>query len=393
MGRLSPGGSVIAGDETADVVIVGGGVMGCSLAYQLSLRGVDVLLLERDTVGSGSTARNAGGVRQQFSAEVNVRMQMLAVRMLKNFEEEIGVPADFRQNGYLFLLTRPAEVAEFRAQMEMWHRVGLTEATWLTATEARELVPALCVDDVLGCTFCPSDGIASPDAICMGYAAAARRRGARLREGVPVTGINVRGGRVTTVITAAGEVATGAVFNCAGPWAGLVGTMAGVDIPVEPHRRHIFLTGPFSEVARTAPFTIDFSASFYFHPEGDGLLMGRGEHGDLPTFATDVDPDFAEKVMEAALHRVPSLGDASIRTSWAGLYEVTPDHQAILGPVEGVEGLWCACGFSGHGLMQAPPAAFLLAQLFQEGRSDIDISPLGHSRFGAGAMRAEQNVI
>ncbi len=379
--------------ETAEVVIAGGGVMGCSLAYHLAQRGVDVLLLERGQLGSGSTARNAGGVRQQFSTEVNVRIQMRSVRMLERFEAEVGVPADFHQVGYLILLTGAEQAAQFRGLLEMWHRLGLTEARWLDPDGARELVPALTVEDVLGATFCPTDGIASPDAVTMGYAGAARRLGARLREGAEVIGIDLVAGRIAGVRTSVGAVATPVLFNCAGPWAGAVGRLAGLDIPVQPYRRHIWVTDHVPEVPRRSPMTVDFATTFYFHPEGDGLLFGMSDREDPPTFSTETNPAFMERVIETALHRLPALERAGIRAAWAGLYEVTPDHQAILGPVAEVGGFWCACGFSGHGFMQAPAAGDLLAQLFVEGRSEVDLSELGHDRFAAGNLKAEKNVI
>src|SRR3989441_455492 len=180
--------------ESADVVIAGGGIMGCALAYQLSRRKVDVLLLERETLGSQSTGKCAGGVRQQFSLEGNVRLQKMSVGLLERFDEEVGHPADFRQLGYLFLLTQPQQVEDFRHNMEMWHRVGLNDARWVDATEASRMVPILNVEDVLGCTFCPSDGIASPADVTSGYAAAARRLGARLKEGVAVPGSAIASG-------------------------------------------------------------------------------------------------------------------------------------------------------------------------------------------------------
>ncbi|TMC12253.1 MAG: FAD-binding oxidoreductase [Chloroflexi bacterium] len=379
--------------ETADVAVIGGGVVGCSLAYHLARRGVDVLLLERNQLGSGSTARNAGGVRQQFSSEVNVQIGMRSVRLLDHFEEEVGVPADFRKVGYLMLLTRPQEVEEFHALMEMWHRLGLAEARWLSAPEAQQLVPALNVEDVLGCTFCPTDGIASPDAVTMGYASAARRLGARLKQGAEVTAIEVAGGRVTGLRSSLGEVSTRVVFDCAGPWSKAIGELAGVEVPVEPYRRHIWVTDHLPEIGRQTPMTVDFTTSFYFHPEGDGVLFGMSDRHEGPTFATEINEGFLERVTEVGLHRLPALERAGIKTAWAGLYEVTPDHQAILGPVEEVAGFWCACGFSGHGFMQAPAVGELLAQQLTEGRSDIDLSPLAHKRFAAGSLAGEKNVI
>ena len=379
--------------ETADVAIVGGGVMGCSLAYHLARKGVDVVLLECGQLGSGSTARNAGGVRQQFSSEVNIRIGMRSVAFLKRFEEEVGVPADFRQVGYLMLLTRPQEVEDFRRLMELWHGLGLAEARWLSTAEIGGLVPALNLEDVLGATFCPTDGIASPDAVTMGYAAAARRHGARLKEGAEVSAIDVSSGRVTGVRTAAGEVSTRVVFDCAGPWAKAVGLLAGVDVPVEPYRRHIWVTDNIPEIGRQTPMTVDFTTSFYFHPEGDGILFGMSDREEGPTFSTEINDGFLERVTEVGLHRLPALERAGIKTAWAGLYEVTPDHQAILGPVAEREGFWCACGFSGHGFMQAPAVGEQLAELLTEGSSEIDLSALSHARFAAGTLATERNVI
>src|SRR5882762_10570216 len=222
--------------ESADVVIAGGGIMGCALAYQLSKRNVDVVLLERKTLGSQSTGKCAGGVRQQFSSEGNVRLQRMSVGMLERFEDEVGRPADFRQIGYLFVLTQPQQVEDFRHNMEMWHRVGLTEARWVDPGEAAKMVPVLNVDDVLGCTFCPTDGIASPADVTSGYAAVARRHGARLKEGVEVLGIDVASGRVQGVRTSDGDMATRLLFNCAGAWSSSIGRMAGLEIPVLPYR-------------------------------------------------------------------------------------------------------------------------------------------------------------
>lgn len=379
--------------ESADVVTAGGGIMGCALAFELSKRNVDVLLLERETLGSQSTGKCAGGVRQQFSSEGNVRLQRMSVTMLKRFEEEVGHPADFRQLGYLFVLTQPQQVEDFRHNMELWHRVGLTEARWVDATEAARMVPILNVEDVLGCAFCPTDGIASPADVTSGYAAAARRLGARLKEGVAVTGIDVASGRVQGVRTSAGDVASRVVFDCAGAWASSIGRMAGLEIPILPYRRHIAVTGTFPALARTSPMTVDFRTSLYFHPEGDGVLIGMSDRDEPPGFATDVNWDFLERMFEQAARRAPALSSAGVKTARAGLYEVTPDHQAILGPIRELEGFWCAAGFSGHGFMQAPAAALLLTQLLLDKTSEIDISYFSFERFARGALVRERNVI
>src|SRR2546421_885557 len=379
--------------ESADVVIAGGGIMGCALAYQLAKRDVDVILLERDTLGSQSTGRCAGGVRQQFSMEANVRLQRLSVRLFQDFEQETGHPADFRQIGYLFVLTLPQQVEDFHNNMEMWHLAGLTEARWVDPTEAARMVPVLNVDDVLGCTFCPTDGIVSPADVTSGYASAARRHGARLKEGVEVTGIDVASGRVQGVRTSAGDIATRLLFNCAGAWSSSIGRMAGLEIPVLPYRRHIAVTGTFPAVPRNNPMTVGFQSSFYFHPEGDGVLMGMSDRSEPPGYVTEVNWGFLEKMFAQAEHRAPALVGAGIKTAWAGLYETTPDHQAILGPVPELEGFWCAAGFSGHGFMQAPAAALLLTQLLLDQRSEIDISPFAFTRFAKGSLVHEKNVI
>jgi len=379
--------------ESADVVIAGGGIMGCALAYQLAKRKVDVVLLERETLGSQSTGKCAGGVRQQFSTEPNVRLQRMSVKMLEAFEQDTGHPADFRQIGYLFLFTQPQQVEDFRHNMDMWHRVGLTEARWVDPAEAARMVPILNVDDVIGCTFCPTDGIASPNDVTSGYASAARRLGARLKEGVEVTGIDIASGGVQGVRTSAGDIATRLVVNCAGAWAASIGRLAGLEIPVLPYRRHIAVTSTFPALPRTTPMAVDFRTSLYFHPEGDGVLIGMSDRAEPPGFVTDVNWEFLEKMFEQAALRAPALAGAGIKTAWAGLYESTPDHQAILGPVGELEGFWCAAGFSGHGFMQAPAAALLLAQLLLDHKSEIDISTYAFERFARGALVTERNVI
>ncbi|HAC47464.1 MAG TPA: sarcosine oxidase subunit beta, partial [Chloroflexi bacterium] len=246
---------------SADAVVVGGGVIGCSIAYHLAGRGAKVALVEKDALGSQSTGKCAGGVRRQFSSETNVLMQQMSVRLLKGLEAETGVDPEFRQIGYLFVLTNDHQVADFKRLLSMWQRLGVSDARWVEPAEIRELAPIVRGDDILGGTFCPTDGIASPHAVTSAYAGAAKRLGARIIEGVAVTGIDVRGGRVSAVTTSAGEITTPAVFNCAGAWAREVGKMAGVAVPVEPYPRNIFVTEPMPAVTRDHPMTIDMTTS------------------------------------------------------------------------------------------------------------------------------------
>jgi sarcosine oxidase subunit beta len=210
---------------------------------------------------------------------------------------------------------------------------------------------------------------------------------------VAVTGIDVADGRVRAVRTSAGDLATPLVVDCAGAWSAEIGRMAGVEVPVRSFRRHVLVTDAFPALPRGAPMTVDFATSFYFHPEGDGVLLGMSDRQEPSTFSTEVNWDFLERVGREAARRAPALEQAGMKTAWAGLYESTPDHQAILGPVRDVEGFWCACGFSGHGFMQAPAVGLVLAQLLVDGRSEVDISALSHDRFARGRLVAERNVI
>lgn len=404
--------------ERVEVVIIGGGVMGASLAFHLARRGCrDVLLLEREGfLGAGSTGRGAGGVRHQFSSPVNIELSRLSIRAVERFADEVGAPLDFRQDGYLFLLTREADWAEFRRAAALQRSLGVPVET-LTAREAARLVPGLYVDDVLGATFCAKDGIADPHGMTQGYADAARRLGARIETGVAVTGVQVEptpppreartgapmkpeapwgglrgdpgvgaggaavGRRVTGVETSAGPVAARWVVNCAGPWAAEVGRMAGVDVPVTPIRRHIFTTRPFAGAPARSTMVVDFATTFYFHRESGGVLMGMARD-EPPGYDTSVDPAFQYAVLERALERYPPIAEATIAKAWAGLYEVSPDAHPILGPVPGLSGFLLANGFSGHGFQHAPAVGLLLAEVILDGAArTLDIAPLAYDRF------------
>ena len=378
---------------SADCVIVGGGVVGCSLAYHLARGGRRPLLLDRGELGGGSTGRCAGGVRQQFSTAVNVKVSMLSRRMLERFPEEIGSDPAFRPIGYLFLATGEDQAEIFRHNVAVQRAAGLEDVELLDAAGALELVPELRADDLVAATFCPSDGLAGPSEVTLGYAAAARRHGALTVEGCAVSGIDVERGRITGVRAGDRRVATETVVDCAGPHAAVVAAMAAVEVPVLPVRRHIFVTETFS-LSRPTPMTVDFRTSFYFHPEGDGMLLGMSDPAEPPSFDTDVSWDFLEHLIEHATDRLPALERTSIRTGWAGLYEVSPDHQAIVGPAHEVEGLWLCCGFSGHGFMQGPAMGHLLAQRLLGETPDIDLEPYSPDRFRLGGeLEPEAAVI
>jgi sarcosine oxidase subunit beta len=394
--------------RTADAVIVGGGCMGASAAFHLTRLGVsDIVVVEREPMlGMGSTGRNAGGVRHQFSTEANVRLSIESIKLFEEFESEIGYPIDFWQHGYLFLLTGEATLRAFKSNVEMQRRLGV-EVQVLSADEAAELAPGLDVSGVVGATFCSRDGIADPNGVTMGFAKAAMARGAEVYRNTEVTGISVEGGRVRGVETTAGTISTGIVINAAGPYARDVGRKAGLEVPVLPYRRHIFITehiepehiepGLAGAARHTVPQTrimvIDFETTFYFHREGAGILFGMSDPEEPASFDTSVSWDFLEKVTRAAVKRLPRLADASIAHAWAGLYEMTPDAMPIIGPSD-VEGFYLITGFSGHGFQHCPAAGRILAELIvRGGATGADTRPFSFERFKLGAVQAEANVV
>jgi sarcosine oxidase subunit beta len=380
---------------TADVVIIGGGVMGTSTAYHLALKGCrNVLLLERESFfGIQATGKCAGGIRYQFGTEINVRLSLLSLPMLDRFEEELGQPIDLRYCGYLFLLTSPADVAAFRQNVEMQHRLGVM-TRWLEPEEIARMVPLINLEGVLAGTFHERDGLADPNSVVQGYVSGARRLGARLLNDVEVTSIEVAGGRVRGVVTNRGRVAAPVVVNAAGPWAGEVGRMAGVEVPIVPVRRQIVVTGPIPEVPPDFPFVIDFAQSLYFHREGPGILTGMSNPNEPPGFDQSVDEEWELVHLEAAMKRMPILEKATLASHWAGLYEVTPDAHPILGRVPELEGFYIIGGFSGHGFMHGPICGLLLAEEILDGRAHtLDISSLSITRFREGKLIREYNVV
>jgi len=392
--------------DTADVVIIGGGCMGTSVAWHLARRGItNVVLVERDaSLGAGSTGRNAGGVRHQFSHEANVRLSIESIRLFERFEEVVGSAIDFHQDGYLFLLSRPADVDAFQRQVAMQQRLGV-EVEWLSAGEAARRAPGLRVDGVAAATFCARDGICDPNGVTMGFANGARAAGVRIRKDTEVIAIDVAGARVCAVVTSRGRIETPVVVNAAGPWARSVGAMAGVDVPVDPLRRHIFIAPPpAAGWARSGPgaspgapdtwvMVIDFETTFYFHREGDGLLFGMGNAGERPGFDTTVQWDFLERVIPVAERRLPVLADAAVSHAWAGLYEMTPDAMPLIGPVPETEGLYVIAGFSGHGFQHSPAAGRVVADLIIGRDPGLSLEPFSPGRFAAGNTRGELAVV
>lgn len=381
--------------KAAEVVIVGGGVMGASTAYHLAKKGcTDVLLLERERFfGTEATGKCAGGIRYQFGTEINVQLSKVSLPMLHRFEEELDQPIGLNSCGYLFLLTRQQDAQVFRENVEMQRRLGI-QTQWLEPTEIADLVPSIDSAGVLGGTFGPNDGLADPSSVVQGYISGAGRLGARLQTNIEVIDILADQGRIKGVVTDQGTVMAPSVVNAAGPWAQMVGAMAGVEIPVVPLRRQIVVTGPLSDRPQDFPFVIDFERSLYFHREGEGILTGMSNPDEIPGFDQSVDKAWELVHLEAAIERLPLLERAGLANRWAGLYEVSPDAHPILGAVPQLEGFFCINGFSGHGFMHAPACGLLLAEeILDGGAHTLDISELTIDRFKRGDHAAEYNVV
>ena len=361
----------------ADVVVIGGGALGASAAFHLRRLGVrDVVLVERDSLASGSTSKSAGGIRTQFSDELNIRIALRSLADFEHFEELTGTDIAFRQYGYLFLLDSTEDVATFRDALALQQSLGVPSHE-LTPAEAGELVPQLSLDGILAATYCARDGYASPESVVQGYASAS---GATVLQGCAVTGIDVRGGRIEGVETTRGTIATDTVVCCSGLWSKDVAALAGADLPVTGEARSMWFTPEDGGLPERLPLTIDFSTSFYFHREGPGLAFGGREPA-------------LEGVAEAAARRLPVLAELPVRSSWWGWYDVSPDWNALVGEVAGPSRFLYATGFSGHGFQQAPAVGEHLAELVVGATPTLDLSALTVDRFAQGADRPETFVV
>ena len=377
------------------VVIIGAGIVGASVAYHLSARGcTDVVVLEKaDTEVTGSTARSAAGVRHQFANEVNIRLSKYSIERLKRFTEEVGGDAGLKQIGYLLLVSEPNRWEPYRQSVALQNSLGVPSRI-LTPADILALMPYTSVDALLGATYCAQDGHCDPHGIATGYLAAARRRGVELRRATPAVGIRREGTRVVAVETPSGSVACDVVVNAAGPWSGKVGALAGIQVPVQPYRRCIYMTEPMPSIP-VFPFTIDTASGFYMRKEGDKLLIGATNESEPPGEKLAVDWDWLETVLERGAQRFPFLAKAGIarRNCWAGLYENTPDHIPILGRHPDVTNYVDASGFSGHGVMHSPATGMLIAEEVLDGRAHtINIDNLRITRFQSATTGAEANV-
>lgn len=380
--------------DRASVIIVGGGVIGTSIAFHLAEAGVtDVLLLDRGELGGGSTCRAAGGVRAQFSDELNIALGARSLAAFARFGKRPGQEIDLHRVGYLFLLSTPEQVAAFERDVKLQNELGIS-SRMIDPGEARRLSPLIDTDGVLAAAFSPDDGHCTPESVVLGYATAARRLGAVLRTGADVLDLKREGDRVSAVVTDQGTISADTVICAAGPWSAAIGGMAGVELPVQPLRRQVMFTEAMPDLPPVVPFTIDFATTFYFHREGRGLLLGMSDPDQEPGFHLDYSEDWLPRLGRAIETRAPHLLDVGLTPGWAGLYEVTPDHNALLGRSAETSNFLYATGFSGHGFLQAPAVGEVMRDLCLDRAPFVDVGPLSARRFADGAeTRPETHIV
>lgn len=372
------------------VVVVGGGVIGAALAFQLTRQGYrDVTVVERGRVGEGATAYATGGIRQQFTVAVNAQLARRSVEFFSAFEEHTGSPLDFRQHGYLFLVTDPAALAGLAEAVAMQNRYGIPSRI-LDGDQVAELFPQVRADDLAGGSYCPTDGSASPADATSGLLKAARAGGATVHQHRAVTGLRRdRDGLVTGVETETGPLPAEAVVLAPGPWAAEVGGWCGVPLPVSPHSRQAFAIAPVDWLDPSLPLTVDLASGAYLHPAVEGGVIGGSDRDTPPSLHPSVDWGLLERLITALSHRIPPMADARVVRGWAGLREMSPDDLALVGPLPEVPGLWVAAGFSGHGFMHAPAVAECLAAELLDRPAPVDLSALRPDRFDRSGRSAE----
>jgi len=384
--------------RSAEVVIVGGGIVGSSIAYHLTQKGCrDVLVLEREAhQGLGSTGKSMGGVRAQFATEVNIRMSLYSIPFFPKFEELTGQPTGYKPHGYLFVATANAHLDYLRANLARQQALGLQQARMLTREEIVAVLPQIRSDDILAGSFCPTDGFVDPHSMMTGFMTVAGEHGATLERSAGVRRIVTDHGAVTGVETDKEIIATRVVVNAAGVWAPELAKSAGAILPVKPLRRMLIPTEPFPGIPDPLPMIVDMTTGFHFRPEGVGLLMAWNDPEEQYGYRTDFDPAFIEKVLTRAADRVPVFAELAVnpRRCWAGLYDMSPDKHSILGPAPEVRGLYYANGFSGHGVMHSPATGKIVADLILDGKTDlIDASVLSVERFAQGRAIQETAVL
>lgn len=387
--------------DRASVVVIGGGAIGVSIAFHLAEAGVeDIVLVERGTLGSGSTSRAAGGLRAQFSDALNVRLAQRSLDAYARFAERPGGEIDLRVDGYLYLLHREQDVAAFEETIALGQSLGVP-ARLISPAEATELCPVLHTEGLIAAVHAPTGARAAPEGVVQGYASAARAAGAALVTRCEVVAIDVAGStdghaadrEIRGVLTDRGAIATDTVVCAAGAWSRACGAMAGVELSVTPVRTGVVVTEPVSGIPPDMPLTSDLGNRYYLHPEGPGVLLGYTEPSEPAGFDLNATDSWQRGLHDAVTRRTPALADCGTRGGWSGLLENTPDHTALIGEAPGPARFLYATGFSGHGFMQAPAVGEVVRDLVLGTEPFVDVTPLAADRFAAGGTRPEHAIV
>lgn len=380
--------------KSAEVVIIGGGITGCSIAYNLAKKGMkDVVILESNYLASGATGRCGAGVRQQWGTEMNCKLAMSSIEFFENANEELKYDGDieFKQGGYLIVSSTEKEKKQFKKNVMLQKSLGLS-VEQLTPQEAKEIVPYLNTDIINGATFCPTDGHLNPFTTTDAYAKAAKRLGVKIYTNTKAIGIKTNDSKITGVLTDKGEISTSIVVNAAGGYSHQIGKMVGIDLPVYSERHQILVTEPVAPTQE--PMVMAFSLNIYCQQVPTGsFIMGRGDSTEPRDLRKTSSWQFLDEMSKTVTELLPPLGNLRVIRQWAGLYNITPDKQPILGPVKELEGLFLAIGFSGHGFMLAPMTGLLLAEQILKMKTTIDISMLDKDRFDRGELVLEPSVV
>ncbi|MBU7024955.1 MAG: FAD-binding oxidoreductase [Theionarchaea archaeon] len=376
--------------EKADVVVIGGGVTGCGTAYNLAKKGyTDVVVLERQALCAGGSGRCGGGIRQQFTTEANIKLAMASVRLFEQLSENLDTDIEYEQGGYL-IIAYEDEVDQFKKNVSLQNSLGL-DSKFITPEEAREIVPLLNIDPIGGATFCQTDGHANPFRVVHGYARKAQEMGVEINRFTTVTGITVEDGQIQSVETDKGVIKTNTVVNAAGAYSRDIAAMAGVDLPNNPYRHEILVTEPLEHVLD--PMIISFKTGVYFSQQKHGSIIGGiGDPEEPSSSNISGSLRFLKRMARTVVELVPVFGNLNVLRQWAGLYDVTPDAQPILGWTEGVDRFCQANGYSGHGFMIAPKATELIAELIVDGKPSMPIDDLNLKRF-EGEITGEAYVV
>jgi len=384
---------VISEKKSAAVIIIGGGILGVCTAYFLARKGQkNIVLLEKGFLAEGSTGLSVGGFRQQFSHPANILLSQESIGVFKTFQEKFGIDIDFHQVGYLFM-ARERETWEDMLKGVKLQRKYNVPVEIFTPNEIKYRWPYLKTNDLQGGTYGPEDGYADPYSVVMGFAREARKMGVQIKEKTEVKSILVEKGKINGVYTSSGLITSSCVVNTAGPWAGEVAKMTGVNLSVKPYRRQVFVITDCEFIPRPVPMIIDMEKRSYFRGESADILTGMSDLEEPSSFNLNIDQGFMEKVVNALVYRAPEMVRAKMLRGWAGLYTITPDDNPIIGRISDLEGFFCAVGFSGHGFQHGPATGRILSELICDGRTEFDLSPFAYDRFGRRKQIGEKRVV